>query len=114
MRRLSGILLALCAMGCRSKVATLRDALLEDDGARAASVVDAPACTDAGCLDLIAKQLGARHGFDSNDPDQASASAVALVLARDRRGDLVPDADRWIAAPSSSSHATVVSAIISR
>jgi hypothetical protein len=89
---------ALGTMGCRSKVATLRDALLEDPGAGAASVVDAPACTDAGCLDPIARKLGARHGFDSNDPDQASAATVALVLARDRRGDLVPDADRWIAA----------------
>jgi len=92
------ILLALCAVGCRSKVATLRDALLEDDGAHAASVVDGPACVDVGCLDPIARKLGARHGFDSNDPDQASAGAVALVLARDRRGDVVPDADRWIAA----------------
>jgi hypothetical protein len=90
--------LAFCAVGCRSKVATLRDALLEDPGASVSGVVDAPACTDAGCLDPIARKLGARHGFDSNDPDQASAGTVALVLARDRRGDLVPDADRWIAA----------------
>jgi hypothetical protein len=92
------LLLALGVVGCRSKVGTLRDALLEDDPARAASVVDVPTCTDAGCLDPIARKLGARHGFDSNDPDQASAGAVALVLSRDRRGDLVPDADRWIAA----------------
>ena len=98
MKRSLVILLALCAMGCRSKVATLRDALLEDDGARAASLVDVPPCTDAGCLDPIARKLGAKHGFDANDPDQASAGAVALVLARDRRGDVVPDADRWIAA----------------
>jgi hypothetical protein len=97
MRQLTVVLLALCAVGCRSKVATLRDALLEDDGARAASVVDLPPCTDASCLNPIAQTLGARHGFDSNDPDQASAATVALVLARDRRGDLVPDADRWIA-----------------
>jgi hypothetical protein len=98
MRQLLVILLALGAMGCRSKVATLRDALLDDDGASAIHVVDAPACADTGCLDPIARKLGARHGFDSNDPDQASAAAVALVLARDRRGDLVPDADRWVAA----------------
>lgn len=89
---------AFAAMGCRSKVASLRDALLDEDAPRAAGVVEAPACVDRGCLDVIAKGLGARHGFDPNDPDQASAGAVALVLARDRRGDLVPDADRWVAA----------------
>jgi hypothetical protein len=98
MRELAVVLLALGAMGCRSKVATLRDALLEDDGARAASLVDVPACVDVGCLDPIARKLGAKRGFDSNDPDQASAGAVALVLTRDRRGDVVPDADRWVAA----------------
>ncbi|HEY5240566.1 MAG TPA: hypothetical protein VIJ22_03830 [Polyangiaceae bacterium] len=98
MRELPVLLLALVAVGCRSKVATLRDALLDEDGAPAASVVDAPACVDASCLDSIARRLGAKHGFESNDPDQASAGAVALVLVRDRRGDVVPDPDRWIAA----------------
>jgi hypothetical protein len=80
-------------------VATLRDALLEEDTAATAHVVsDMPACTDSNCLDRIARELGGRRGFDSNDPDQASAGTVALVLARDRRGDVVPDPDRWIAA----------------
>jgi hypothetical protein len=95
---LSVLLLSLCAVGCRSKVATLRDALIADDGADVASVVDEPTCTDASCLDPIARALGAKAGFESNDPDQASAGAVAIVVARDKRGDLVPDADRWIAA----------------
>ena len=90
--------LALGALGCRSKVATLRDALLEDDAARVASLVETPPCTEAACLDPIAKTLGAKGGFNSNDPDQASAAAVAFVLVRDRRGDLVPDPERWIAA----------------
>jgi hypothetical protein len=103
MRELAVILVAVCAMGCRSKVATLRDALLDEDGPRTAALVDVPACTDASCLDPIARKLGAKHGFDANDPDQASAGAVALVLARDRRGDLVPDADRWIAALTQAS-----------
>ena len=91
-------LLSVAAVGCRSRVATLRDALLEDDAAKAASLVETPPCTDASCLDPIAKTLGAKGGFNSNDPDQASAAAVALVLFRDRRGDLVPDPERWIAA----------------
>jgi hypothetical protein len=95
---LSLCLFTVGAVGCRSKVATLRDALLDGDDARAGHVVDVPPCVDASCLDPIARALGAKHGFDSNDPDQASAGAVALVLSRDRRGDVVPDADRWIAA----------------
>lgn len=91
-------LASLAGVGCRSKVTKLRDALVDDDGARVAHVVDTPPCTDASCLDAIARTLGARSGFNSNDPDQASAGAVALVVVRDRRGDLVPDADRWITA----------------
>jgi hypothetical protein len=101
MRQAAVVLLAVAALaatGCRSKVATLRDALLEGDGARAAGLVDVPPCADAGCLDPLARQLGAKNGFNSNDPDQASAGAVALVLSRDRRGDLVRDPDRWQAA----------------
>jgi hypothetical protein len=90
-------LVLLASTGCRSKVANVRDALLEDDTARAAALVDVPTCTDLACLDAIARQLGAKGGFDANNPDQASAATVALVLVRDRRGDLVPDADRWIA-----------------
>lgn len=90
--------LGLLASGCRSKVGSLRDALIEDDVARAAAVVDAPACADAGCFDGIARALGSKNGFQAGDPDQASAAAVAVVLVRDRRGDLVPEADRWIAA----------------
>jgi hypothetical protein len=85
-------------VGCRSKVGTLRDALLDDDAARAASIVDGPACTETSCLDGIARALGSKKGFQTGDPDQASAAAVAVVLVRDRRGDLVPEADRWIAA----------------
>jgi hypothetical protein len=95
---LAVVVLAAATAGCRSKVASLRDALLEGGDAQVAGVVDAPACTTTGCLDVVARALGAKNGFDANDPDQASAGAVAVVLARDHRGDLVPDPDRWIAA----------------
>jgi hypothetical protein len=97
--------LALCLLlaapalaGCRSKVGSLRDALVEDDVARAGAIVDAPACTDSRCFDAIARAFGSKNGFQAGDPDQASAAAVAVVLVRDKRGDLVPEADRWIAA----------------
>jgi hypothetical protein len=89
---------AIALAGCRSRVGELRDALVEDDAARASKVVATPPCADAGCLDGIARALGSKRGFDANDPDQASAAAVALLLVRDRRGDLAPEADRWIAA----------------
>jgi hypothetical protein len=88
----------LLAVGCRSKVATLRDALIAGDDAGIAAAVDVPTCKDAGCLDSMARALGAKAGFSANDPDQASAAAVAIAVARDHRGDVVPDADRWIAA----------------
>ncbi|MGH7295411.1 MAG: hypothetical protein ACRELB_10785, partial [Polyangiaceae bacterium] len=84
--------LGLLAAGCRSKVAALRDTLIEGDDAQLASALAVPTCKDAACLDAMASVLGAKAGFDANDPDQASAAAVAVVVARDHRGDLVPDA----------------------
>jgi len=89
---------ALGLAGCRSRVAELHDALVEDDAARASKVVAGRACVDAGCLDELARALGSKTGFRADDPDQATAAAVALVLVRDRRGDVVPETDRWIAA----------------
>jgi hypothetical protein len=61
-------------------------------------MVDLPACSERSCLDGYARAFGSKKGFDSNDPDQASAAAVALVVARDRRGELVPDEDHWTTA----------------
>jgi hypothetical protein len=89
---------AVAVAGCKSKVTSVRDALIEDDPDAIAHVTSVPACTDATCLQALAQALGSPKGFDSNDPDQASAAAVALVVARDHRGELVPDELHWTTA----------------
>jgi hypothetical protein len=89
------------AVGCKSRIGALRDALADDDVTRAAGVVSAPVCTGAAgekCVDALATAFGGKHGFDVRDPDNASAAAVAVLVVRDKRGDLAVDADRWIAA----------------
>jgi hypothetical protein len=89
---------AVTVAGCRSKMATLRDALVDDDVTRASAAIDAPRCEAVECLDGLARAFGSKNGFDARQPDQGSAAAVALVLVREKRGDVVPDADRWMAA----------------
>jgi hypothetical protein len=91
-------LLSLALAGCRSRVASLRAALQDDDVARAGTLAAGPHCDDGTCVDALARAFGSKRGFDLKDPDQASAAAVAVLLVRDRRGDLAGDADRWIAA----------------
>jgi hypothetical protein len=94
-----GLLVSSAALaGCGSKIETLRDALVQDDMVRASALATTPPCVDATCLDPLARGLGSKTGFDEKNPDQASAAAVALLLVRDKRGDFVPDADRWITA----------------
>jgi hypothetical protein len=97
-RAFSLVVVMLVVAGCRSKMGTLRDALVDDDVARASAAVDAPRCEAAECLDGLARAFGSKNGFDVRQPDQGSAAAVALVLVREKRGDVVPDADRWISA----------------
>ena len=77
------------------RITALRDALVEDDSAAVAKLVRGPACGERECLDRTARELGGTAGFGSNNPDQASAAAVALVVARDHRANLVPDEDHW-------------------
>jgi len=89
---------SLALAGCRSRVARLRAALQDDDVAQADSLAPGPRCEDDRCVDALARAFGSKRGFDLHDPDQASAAAVAVLLVRDRRGDLAGDADRWIAA----------------
>jgi hypothetical protein len=91
-------LLSAALVGCKSRVALVRDALADDDVAGASAVVGGPGCEDDKCVDALARALGSKRGFDARDPDQASAAAVALLLGRDKRGDLGADADRWMAA----------------
>src|SRR5580700_836588 len=95
LRLVLGALLVSALGGCKSKVTSVRDALIEDDPDAIAHATTVPECTDATCLQTLALALGSPKGFDSNNPDQASAAAVALVVARDRRGELVPDELHW-------------------
>jgi hypothetical protein len=89
---------ALGLPGCKSKIASLRDALAEDDQAAVENAVQGRACTERACLDGYVGQLGGKTGFDANNPDQASAATVAVVVARDHHGEIVPDEEHWITA----------------
>jgi hypothetical protein len=91
-------LVALGLPGCKSKIASLRDALAGDDAAAVENAVQGRACTDRDCLDGYVEQLGGKKRFDTNDPDQASAATVAIVVARDHHGEIVPDGDHWTTA----------------
>lgn len=84
--------------GCKSKIVSLRDALADDDQAAVEDVVQGRACTERECLDGYVAQLGGKTGFDTNNPDQASAAAVAVVVARDHHGEIVPDEEHWTTA----------------
>jgi hypothetical protein len=104
----AGVRLAMCALAAlilascnRSRVGDLRDALADGDTQRAMNLVRSPECTNVGdtsCVDQLAKALGSKETFNPNNPDQAGAAAVALILVREKRGDVVPGADTWIAA----------------
>jgi hypothetical protein len=77
----------------------LRDALEDGDVGKVSAIGGDIACKDASCLDPLARMLGSKTGFDVAHPDQASAGAVAILLVRDHRGDLVPpNADVWLQA----------------
>ena len=71
------------------------------------SVVDAPPCTDASCLDAIARALGAKAGFNSNDPGpgvgrRGRARRRARPSRRPRAGRRPVDRcdDAWRRAPA--------------
>lgn len=95
-----------------AKIEKVRDALVTDDAEKIASAIEGyPACPDAppvavakdkrgpredGCLREIADALGSKRGFTAPNGDNASATAVAIVLLRDKRGDYVVHADWWL------------------
>src|SRR5580698_2590229 len=94
-RRAAWALPLLCIAGCHSKVDALRDDLLEGRPASAG----APECSEAttpACLTTLAKSLGSEQEFDPINADQAAAGAAAIVLLRERRGDLVPGGEHWL------------------
>jgi hypothetical protein len=124
---LLALLALLAPLGCRSRMAKIdgvRDALLtgEDDAALRRATDGVPACKDTtpialgpkepsprdtGCLADIADALGSKHGFSVSPPDQASAAAAAVVVARDGRGDLLAHADAWLGSMKAGSGAGV-------
>ena len=62
---------------------------------------EAPACekgdkSGKSCLDLVANYMGSKNGFHADRPDQASCAAVAVILSRDKRGDMIPNANAWM------------------
>ena len=104
---LSGLVaLVPASAGCGrgAGIEALRDAIARDDGV-ASATRDAPRChgtgtgggAPEGCLAEIAASFGAKTGFRSDPPDQASAATAALVLVRDGHGEWVPAADAWLA-----------------
>jgi len=75
------------------KVEDMRDALASD-AVRWDSAL--PACNvRATCARDIATAIGAP--FDDKRPDQVSAAAVAVVVARDHHGSDVPEPHIWLA-----------------
>jgi len=100
-----GASVAVGAGGCKraSAIEKLRDALVEgSDAAIAEATAGVPTCEPPlakppaeGCLPESATAFGSKTGFQLAAPDQAAAAAVALMLARTRRGDWVPSADTW-------------------
>jgi hypothetical protein len=93
---------ALVLWGCnRSHVGEVRDALADGDTQRAMNLVRSPECTEPGdmaCVSALAKALGSKEAYNPNNPDQAGAAAVALILVREKRGYVVPGVDTWMAA----------------
>ncbi len=88
-----------------AKIEAVRDALVSgDDAALTSATNGVPACkepapgAEQACLGAIAAALGSKSGFNGTSPDQASAAAVALVVARDRHGEWATAADVWLSA----------------
>jgi hypothetical protein len=95
-----------------AKIERVREALTSDDAAAIAAATEGyPRCADAppvavlkdqkgaretGCLREIADALGSKRGFVAPHGDNASATAVAIVLVREGRGDFVVHADWWL------------------
>lgn len=102
--------------GCKRtpKIDGLRDALAQDDPAAARSATEGlaacaelppvalapgePSPRDKLCLSEIANALGSQKGYVVTPPDQAAAATVAVVIARDKRGDWIAHAGVWLAA----------------
>src|SRR5580658_878203 len=91
--------------GCHrpmDKIDTLRQAWASGDRQAAAHAVEVAECPPppatfsvSPCLDAAARAFGST-AFSTEKPDQASAAAVAYVLARRRTGEGLPSPDTWL------------------
>jgi hypothetical protein len=86
------------------RIESLRDAWVSGDREAASRVTDVAECPPApasldlrGCLDGATRAFGST-AFSTERPDQASAAAVAFVLARRSGGEGLPAPDTWITA----------------
>jgi len=92
---LAAALLASCKKSPMGRVEQIRDELASDfpryDGAL-------PRCApaSASCAGDVAAAIGAP--YNDKKPDQVSAAAVAVVVARDHRGSAIGSADVWLGA----------------
>ena len=48
------------------------------------------------CLGDLATAVGSKSGYNATKPDQSAATAVAILLARDKHGDWVTVPDGWL------------------
>ncbi len=103
-RFVGALLLSMLGGGCKpspmAKIEALRDALADEDGARlSAATHPLSGCMppgSPGCLDEAARYFGSKSGFHATPPDQASAAAIATLLARDAHGERYAPADAWL------------------
>lgn len=98
MRLIHLAVLSLALAGCKKspmdRVEQIRDELDRDAPRWSA---DLARCAEGhACAPDVARSIGGV--FDAKKPDQISAAAVAVVVARDARGSSVPAPDVWLAA----------------
>lgn len=87
-----------------SRIVKVENAAKGGVDALAEATKDLPACKDvdpakgaeAECLANLANAMGSKKGFSAQPADQASAAAVAVLVARDGLGYAIPRPDAWL------------------
>ena len=101
MRRFLPLVLLIAAASCKedpsAKMNAVREVLLAD-----APTFDSELAACSGksaanaCLGDLATAVGSKSGFNVTKPDQSAATAVAILLVRDKHGDWVSTPDGWL------------------
>lgn len=91
------LLVASCKEAPAAKMNAVREALLEESPTFDAELAgcESKSATTA-CLGNLAAAVGSKSGFNATKPDQSSATAVAILLVRDKHGDWVGGPDVWL------------------